>query len=212
MKHTDDKWLDLYQLLFEKIIYQQNTASELVQIKFFTADIKVKVASHGDNAQQAQQAYHHALLQQYPSKISIINGYYSLEKANLLSYKNPPDKTDRVEVWKLEEKQTDVNIALASYRDAIKGDAEQLVFVSNDTDLAPSLSAIRADLREKIQIGIIIPVRKPEDGKPHRPGNKQLSEHADWERRYISDEELAQSHLPNKIPTKKKPILKPSYW
>ncbi len=212
LKHTNDKWLDLYKLLFEKIIYQQDTTSEPIQIKFFTADIKAKIASHGDNAQQAQQTYHRALLKQYPNKVSIINGYYSLEKANLLAYRNPPDKTNRVEVWKLEEKQTDVNIAIESYRDAIRGNADQLVFVSNDTDLAPALAAIRDELQEKIQIGVIIPARKPEDGKPHRPGNKQLSQYADWERRYISDEELAQSHLPNIIPTKKKPLLKPLYW
>lgn len=212
LKHSNDKWLDLYKLLFEHIIYQQNPASELVEIKFFTADIKAKVASHGDAAQQAQQAYHRALLQLYPSQISLINGYYSLEKAKLLAYRQPPDKLDRVEVWKLEEKQTDVNIALESYRDAMKGNAEQLVFVSNDTDLAPALKAIREDLQDQVQLGVIIPIRKPVEGRSHRPGNKQLNIYADWERNYITDEELARSHLPDKIPTRKKTIIKPEYW
>lgn len=212
LKHSGDKWLDLHKLLFEQIIHQQNPASELVEIKFFTADIKAKIASHGDAAQQAQQAYHRALQQLYPAKISIINGYYSLEKAKLLAYKQPPDKLDRVEVWKLEEKQTDVNIALESYRDAMKGKAQQLVFVSNDTDLAPALKAIREDLQDQVQMGVIIPIRKPIKGKPHRSGNKQLNIYADWERSYITDEELSRSHLPNKIPTNKKTIIKPEYW
>lgn len=212
LKHSPDKWLDLYQLLFQKIIYPQNPTSQLIEIKFFTADIKAKIASHGHKAQQAQQAYHRALKLLYPEQISIINGYYSLEKANLLAYKSPPDKLDRVNVWKLEEKQTDVNIALESYRDAIKGKADQIVFVSNDTDLAPALKAIREDLQNEIQIGVIIPIRKPQSGKPHRPGNKQLNRYADWERHYITDEELSSSHLPDMIPTNKKPIIKPEYW
>ena len=40
--------------------------------------------------------------------IKIIKGYYSLEQARLLEYVQPPDKSRRVDVWRLEEKQTDV--------------------------------------------------------------------------------------------------------
>jgi uncharacterized LabA/DUF88 family protein len=64
-----------------------------------------------------------------------------------------------VEVWRLEEKQTDVNISLHAYRDAAKGLAEQLVFVSNDTDLEPALLAIREDFGDRHQIGVAIPAR-----------------------------------------------------
>lgn len=55
LKHTRDKWLDLYKLL-GTILKAQNPTSELIQIKFFTADIKTKVASHGKAAGEAQQA------------------------------------------------------------------------------------------------------------------------------------------------------------
>lgn len=51
----------------------------------------------------------------------------------------PIDKTDRVNVWKFEEKQTDVNIALHMYRDAIKQHYTQQVLVSNDSDLELAL-------------------------------------------------------------------------
>ena len=50
-------------------------------------------------------------------------------------YQNPLVKTDRVNVWRLKEKKTDVNIALNLYRDAYKG-VEQLVLVSNDSDIS----------------------------------------------------------------------------
>ncbi len=212
LKHSEDKWLDLKKLLFDQVLLTQTPTSELVKIKFFTANIKAKVASHGDEAMLAQQAYHRALEQLYADTIQIIKGYYSLEKAKLLAYLQPPCKTQRVAVWKLEEKQTDVNIALEAYRDVVKGRAEQLVFVTNDSDLAPVMSAIREDFDEKIELGVVIPVRKPKKGEPHRPGNKQLSEYANWTRRYITDDELTHSSLPEKIPTHKKPIVKPEYW
>ena len=209
LKHSSDKWLDLYQLLFQRIVYPQNPASELVLIKFFTADIKARLASNGQSSQEAQQRYHRALCALYPDRVKIIKGYYSLEKARLLSYLKPPDKSARVDVWKLEEKQTDVNMALEAYRDACKGKIDQLVFVSNDTDLAPALAAIKEDFGDDVQVGVIMPIRNSAD---HRPGNGQLSQYADWTRRRITDDELASSHLPEQIPTRKKPIFKPEYW
>lgn len=209
LKHSADKWLDLPQLLFHRIVYPQNPTSELVVVKFFTADIRAKVASNGQAAQLAQQAYHRALEARYGEQIEIIKGYYSLDKARLLAYQKPPDKAKRVDVWKLEEKQTDVNLALEAYRDAVKGKAQQLVFVSNDTDLAPAMTAIQEDFGGELEMGLILPIRKSFGG---RPGNQKLSDYASWTRKYITDEELAGSQLPDKIPTRKKPITKPDYW
>lgn len=212
LKHTDDKWLDLVKL-FDRLLKEQNPNTTALHIKFFTADIKAKVATNGDQARLAQQSYHRALEQLYPEQISIIKGYYSLDKAHLPAYQNPIDKNSKLEVWRLEEKQTDVNIALHAYRDAAMGDAEQLVFVSNDTDLEPALMAIREDFGQHHQTGVIIPIRKPKQNeKRHRPGNTRLSAQANWTRHYITDDELTNSQLPDKIPTRKKPILKPTYW
>lgn len=208
LKHTNYKWLDLIKLFSEHILKMQNPHFNVIKIKFFTADIKAKIATHGRIAQKSQQDYHHALLRLYLTQIEIIKGYYSLEKANFLVHQSPPDKSKRCEVWKLEEKQTDVNIALTAYRDACKNQAKHLVFVSNDTDLAPALKALREDFKDTIQIGVIIPILKDSV----RPNNKQLSEFADWTRQYILNSELENSQLPDKIATNKKPILKPSYW
>ncbi|MBG14701.1 MAG: NYN domain-containing protein [Alcanivorax sp.] len=208
LKHSRDKWLDLNALLVDRVLRAQAPGSKLLAIKFFTADIKAKVASRGDKAQQAQQSYHRALRALYPDTIQIIKGYYSLEKAHLPVHQTPPDKDRRVAVWRLEEKQTDVNIAVAAYRDALKTDARQLVFVSNDTDLAPVLAALREDLGHMIRLGVVIPVRS---GKG-RAGNAQLSRYSDWTRRHFTDQELRESQLPDRIATGRKPIRKPSYW
>lgn len=212
LKHSDDKWLDVKKLLFDKIVYAQNPKSQLTQIKFFTADIKAKVASRGQDALIAQQTYHRALENLYPDMVKIIKGYYSLDKASLPIYQKPPDKNNKIDVWRLEEKQTDVNIALEAYRDAAKGIVKQQVFVSNDTDLAPALAAIREDFGNNIDLGVVIPIRKIKGKRSHRPCNQQLSQYANWTRHYITEPELSNSQLPEMIATHKKPIYKPQYW
>jgi len=209
LKNSPYKWLDLYKLFAQQILYAQDPLANVVQIKYFTANIKAKIARNGKLAEQAQHAYHRALAKLYPSYIQIIKGSYSLERARLPLFRNPPDKNQSVEVWKLEEKETDVNIALTSYRDVVRGAAEVVVFVSNDTDLTPALAAIREDFGEKLKIGVIIPVRKGDSG---RPANARLSLYADWTRKYITPEELLAAQLPSLIPTGKKPINKPGYW
>lgn len=212
LKHTPYKWLDLPKLLHEKIVSVQDPEARLERIKYFTADIKAKVANRGQQALHAQHAYLRALETRYPAEVEIIKGYYSLERANALRFQKPPDKNDRVEVWKLEEKQTDVNIALTAYRDVAKGLVDQLVFVSNDTDIVPALAAIREDFDGKCRIGVVIPVRRTDGEVTGRPGNRQLSELADWTRHYIREEELAACAFPDMIPTNRKPIRKPDYW
>jgi uncharacterized LabA/DUF88 family protein len=212
LKYTPYKWLDLYKLFSQYILKIQSPQSTLEKVKFFTAPIKAKIASHGHDAMLAQERYHRALTTLYPETIEIIQGYYSLEPADMPRYQKPPDKTDRVAVWRLEEKQTDVNIALQIYRDVQKGYCDQVVVVSNDTDLEPPLKMIRHDFGQQIKIGVVIPVPKPEQGRQHRPPNARLSQYADWTRQFILKEELASSQLPDKVPTNKRPILKPDYW
>ena len=127
-------------------------------------------------------------------------------------YLSPPDKQQRAYVWKLEEKQTDVNLALSAYRDASQHRAEQLVFVTNDTDQEPALKAIREDFSNNITIGVILPIKENINATKSRPGNIRLSAYADWTRKNIKNDELVASQLPHLVPTKKKPIRKPEYW
>lgn len=211
LKNTPYKWLDIFKL-FSRILNEQNPTTELVELKFFTAPIKTKLASQGALAGNSQADYHRALQHLYSEKVSVIEGYFNLEEGAFLEYLTPPDKTKRVTVWRLEEKQTDVNIAITAYRDALKGRAEQVVFVSNDTDLEPALSAIKEDFGATISIGVIFPIRERVAGATSRPPNNALSKHATWTRRNIRNEELAACVLNDVIPTNKKPIRKPSYW
>lgn len=126
-------------------------------------------------------------------------------------YKKPIDKDDRVEVWKFEEKQTDVNIALHMYRDAIRETCTQQILVSNDSDLELPLKLVSED-KPEIDLGLIIPREKPSSTGKSRPPNKRLSQYVDWTRNYILDQECQDSQLNDRIATNRKPILKPEYW
>ncbi|SMM98371.1 hypothetical protein SPONN_2283 [uncultured Candidatus Thioglobus sp.] len=206
LKNSSDKWLDLHKL-FSGILNEHNPETEIIKIKFFTANIRANIATHKELAQKSQQDYHKALKQIHGDKIEIISNYFSLEKAVLPKYQKPIDKNCNVAVWKLEEKKTDVDLALSAYRDVSLNKAEQIVFVSNDSDIEPSLRYIKDDFPNKV-IGVIIPKRK----NSKRAMGNSLVQFSNWSRSYISDNELSNAPLPIKIPTNKKPIFKPDYW
>ena len=209
LRNTPYKWLDLVGLV-KHICRVQNPDIEIVTVKFFTAPVITRLATKGERAGQSQNTYHRALINRHPDTLEIIEGYYLMEKSTPPRYKTPVDKQDRVEVWKLEEKQTDVNIALHLYRDAMINSCEQSVLVSSDSDLETSLKFLNHDFPEH-QLGLILP-RKQAQGQKSRPANASLSNLADWTRQYILDDELAKFQMPDRVPTKKKPAIKPDYW
>lgn len=208
LKYTPYKWLDLYTFFQRQILHPQNPVTDLLCVKYYTADIKAKFATQGAAATQAQQCYHRALESPHTGPVEITKGYYTDSKATPMRYKQPPDKTDKVEAWKLEEKQTDVNLALDVYRDAIRGRAEQLVICTNDTDIVPALRRVREDM-PSATLGLVFPHR-PHD--QHRRPASNLQELAHWVRHHIRDDELAAAQFPTRVPTRKKPADKPPYW
>lgn len=151
------------------------------------------------------------------SGVEVFFGRHQLEPRNALRFvdKNTPaSRTDQIEIWKLEEKETDVNIAISMYRLAARQlgllpdeRIQQIVLVSADTDLTPALRALREDFPE-IQIGVILPHR--EGMQRTVPGS--LKQYAHWMRHQVTREELASHQFPDRVPTNKKPADKPAYW
>ena len=205
---TPYKWLDVVKL-FTRICKERNPHSEVVAVKFFTAPIKAKIASHGLDSVTSQASYHKALKTLYPDIFHLIEGSFLVERGKAPKYQKPIDKKDRVDIWKLEEKKTDVNIALNMYIDAQKG-MEQIVLVSNDTDLVPSFEAIKREY-PLVHTSTVIP-RLQRKKEKARPLNRTISEISTWTRAYITEEELKSSQLPQVIPMRKKAIFKPRYW
>lgn len=215
LRNTAYKWLDVVAL-FEALLKVQDPAATVETVKFFTAHALATFASHGMESVIAQQSYHRALETKYGDRFELVYGTHSFDKGGTLLPSfvpgQPYDRQVRSRVWKLEEKKTDVNIAMSMYRDAVKGPYDQVVICSNDSDAEPVLAALREDF-PKLIIGVVTPVLPPVLGKAsHRGVSTSLAKHAHWTRRYLLDEELALAQLPPHVPTKKKPIRKPEHW
>jgi hypothetical protein len=195
------------------IVRIQHGSFEVGCVHYYSAPAKEAFAGHRKDSVIAQQTYHRALQAKYPAgEFAMTLGNHAFDKNGALLPRyvdgQPCDKNDRVRVWSLEEKQTDVNLALSMYRGCAKQTCEQVVVCSNDSDVEPVLAAIREDF-PAVQIGVITPAR-PED--QHRRYSKSLAAHAHWVRRYITDDELAAAQLPPMVPTTKKPARKPAHW
>ena len=206
LKNTPYKWLDIVKL-FTHIVRVQSPASELVAIDYFTAPCLGRFSRRPESV-HIQQSYLRAL-EQNPI-LTIVQGFHSAERTCLPAYHQAtkrPNLDDKHWVWRVEEKQTDVNIVLGLVLDAIDGLYDQFVIVSNDSDLEPALKSIR-DRDLSATIGVVVPAKQGRQ----RPASAGLMQYADWTRHHILDVELAEAQLSNKIPTRKKPIFKPSHW
>jgi uncharacterized LabA/DUF88 family protein len=215
LRGTAFKWLDVV-LLFQKLLAKRDQNENLAQVKFFTANALATFSTNGDDSVAAQSSYHRALKTLYGDLLEVVYGTHSYDKNGALlpvfidgqKY----DRTNRIKVWKLEEKKTDVNLAIAMYRDASKGLYDRIILVSNDSDAEPVLQAIREDFPH-IMIGVVMPIRPSAPGeKVYRRVSGSLAKHANWSIADIADDQLLESQLPPHVPTKKKTIFKPAHW
>lgn len=212
LKGTPYKWLDIPALFRDRIVTPQNPASEVVKVKYFTSPVMASYARHGKASEEAQTQYLRALLARSAGFMEVIKGFHVFQPTHLPAYRvgASPNKDDLSSVWMIEEKQTDVNIALEVYRDSIQGSCDQIVVCSNDSDIETAFRCIRTDAPH-VQIGLVMPLREVMGENLNRP-NQRLVQHAHWVRHHIRDEELAACQLPQNVQTKKKPASKPAHW
>lgn len=209
------KWLDLVKLM-DDILAQRDQNERLERLHLFTAPALATFATHGTESVKAQSDYHRALQTKYCDRFRVTYGKHSFDRDGSLLPEfvkgQPYDRTRRVRVWHLEEKKTDVNLAIQMYRDAAQGLVDRIILVSNDSDAEPALEAVRADFPH-IMIGVVMPIRPPAPGtEVHRRVSGSLAGQADWIVRHLTDEQLQAAQLPPHVSTKKKPIRKPPHW
>lgn len=219
LRRTPYKWLDLLPLFEAHIIpsalvkdagghVRQSVLLPSPSIKFFTAKIIESVARAVDSV-SSQARYHTALRKLHNGRIELIEGYYAVNKMKVKIVDaedpdRPPRECQEIQAWKVEEKQSDVSLALQAYHDAITGQIDHAVIVTNDTDIAPALEMIRA--HTGVIIGLVIPTRDHT-----RQPNTDLVKQAHWCRTHITDLELASSQLPRVVPGRQ-PTVKPESW
>ncbi|RRT97866.1 NYN domain-containing protein [Stenotrophomonas sp. 278] len=215
LRGTPYKWIDLVAL-FDRLLQKQDPACRIEVVNYFSAFCLAKFATNGPASPLAQDRFLRAHTALHGTRFSRTMGTHTHDRTGTSMPRyvagKPYDRRDRVKVWKLEEKQTDVNIALAMYRDACSGAYTQQIICSNDSDVVPVLRAIKQDFPH-IRLGVVTPRRPPEpDITTHRNVMSSLSAVADWTRGHIDDEELAASQLPIRVQTGKRPIDKPDHW
>ena len=191
VRGTPWKWLDPVAL-FLRVLGPQNA---LLTVKYFTA--RVRPSPHDPDVNVRQDAYLRALEAHCPL-VELHFGHFLRHRVSMESA-NPPPPTS--EVWKTEEKGSDVNLALQVLNDAWLDAYDCAVVVSNDSDLAESLRLVKAQHGKLI--GIVTP------GAPVRKTSRQLSQHADFIKP-IRSWMLASSQLPDPIPGTT--IHKPPRW
>ncbi|GHU04819.1 hypothetical protein FACS1894158_05930 [Betaproteobacteria bacterium] len=208
---TPYKWLNLRALLVH-ILRMQDTNPELVSVSYHTASIKPALATRGVASKEAQDTYLRALK---TTGVEVYFGRHRLEPGRaprFVDKATPASRLDQVDIWQLEEKETDVQLAVNMYRLACRQASqrqeeriEQIVLVSADTDMIPALRALREDFPD-MRIGVILPHRQ------ERKAQDSLKEFAHWIRRHVTENELQQHQFPSRIPTRKTPVNKPDYW
>jgi uncharacterized LabA/DUF88 family protein len=191
VRGTRWKWLDPVAL-FRNVLGPQNS---LVRLKYFTA--RVRPSPSDPNVNVRQDAYLRAL-QAYCPLVELYFGHF-LRHRVIMEHANPPPPS--VEVYKNEEKGSDVNLALHVLNDAWQNTYDCAVVVSNDSDLSESLRLVKAQHRKLI--GVVTP------GAPARRTSFQLSQHADFVKP-IRTWMLRASQLPDPIPNTT--IRKPVNW
>jgi 6-hydroxy-3-succinoylpyridine 3-monooxygenase len=184
LKNTPYKWLDLRALMQRVLLnipYEQN--GDVIQyrfcepnVKFFTAPILAAFARSADSV-SCQATYHDALRGHLGTAIEIVSGLHAARRARAYEWIEGVRARDsrRVAIWKLEEKQSDVALALHAYSDAIRGEVEQVIAVTNDSDFAPAMKMIRE--HTPAILGLIAPARR----KTARV-NAELGRYAHWVR------------------------------
>lgn len=140
---TRYKWLD-----YEKLIKKLVPSLEIKNIYYFTARVR------GDPEKTRRQDIYIRALEK--NNIKVIYGHFSTQKKKReLAFR----RGEYVKVICPEEKKSDVNIACQMLCDAFfDKKCEQLLLVSNDSDLLAPIKIIKQKTQKRI--GVVFPVAR----------------------------------------------------
>lgn len=194
LKNSPYKWLDLKALFFDLLEKQHS----ILEIKYFTARISPRKA--GDPSPNRQKIYILAI-QKYIPELKVYYGHYLTNKIQA-KVCNPINGVPKyIEVYKTEEKGSDVNIALHILNDAWLNKYDSAVLVSNDSDIVEALRFVTQE--HKKEVGLIVP-----GNEKNRRVSNELKKYSHFIKR-ISPMMLEKSQLPDIIGAN---IEKPKSW
>lgn len=140
LKGTKDKWLDLSK--FARRLLPED--HEIVAVKYFTSC--TLTYPHDNAAVERQNIYLQAILTL--GDVKVISGFFKKNKVLMPVYEESckqcaVPKNGFVRVVRLEEKRSDVNLAVEMMVDAAQSDVECLVVITGDADQVGTIEAAR---------------------------------------------------------------------
>lgn len=149
LKQTRYKWLDL-----EAMCRRLLPDDDLVAIHYFTA--RVSVIGDDQVPRLRQQIYLRAL-----GTLPLVTVHFGhfLTHPVRRPLVSPPQRGSRfAEVYRTEEKGSDVNLATEMLMGGFRGSYDTAVVVSNDSDLATPIHRVKHDLGHRV--GVVNPQRR----------------------------------------------------
>jgi hypothetical protein len=198
--HNEYKWLDLVALSRNLL-----PDFDVKKIHLFTSHIKPGAFSDPRRVSR-QQIYFRALATQSPL-LTITLGKFRADArwmAKLPLEINPESGFyQMVKVRKIEEKGSDVNLAIRMVADAFEKSCDISIVLTNDSDQSGPLAMLKNELLH--DTGIIFPV-------PDNRSSKSLTKTNPSIQRFITEELLLNSQLPEKLKDSIGTIVRPKEW
>ena len=179
------RWLDMAEFLRLTLARQMPGPFQIGSVKVFAALLD------GPDRVGPQTAHFNAMRAAAPN-VEIILGQFVFTEA-LMPDADEPGLMRRV--VKIEEKGSDVNLALHMLNDAWEDRYDCAAMVSNDSDLAGALRMVRS--RGK-RAGIVFPSLPSRSPARRRKLSASLKRFADFRAR-IYEDDLASAQLPSRV-------------
>lgn len=198
--HPEVKWLDLYALA--TILLPDH---EVLHVHYFSANLRQGLLADPQSVVR-QQAYLRALRAR-PTTVTVHLGTFRNDARWMPKAPQQIDPVTgdfvRVKVRKLEEKGTDVNLAVRMIADAGARRADLFVMFSNDSDQVGTTRLLKDELG--VQTGIIFPMTSAKSAK-------DLVNRGPDVRVHVTLEALAASQLPDRLDDANGTVRRPPAW
>lgn len=202
LKNSHFKWLDIHALCVAAL----PAPAEIVSINYYTANISSKVSSA--SAPARQQIYLNAL--ETVPLVTIVKGKFQISDIWVpLKHPirfEPPSKLEagatasKIKALNVQEKNSDVNLAVHLVRDACQGRFDAAAILTSDTDLSEAVRIVTQELN--------LPVTLLDPGRVPPIALKQYATAVVPIRQFV-----ATSQFPDTLTGKDgKPVIKPHEW
>ncbi len=191
IRGTPYRWLDLGRL--SRIVVGEATVE---RIRYFTARVADRPNDPGQAARQ--DAYLRAL-RTIPN-LDIYEGRFLTSQVRMAAVNPAPGAPRTVQVYKTEEKGSDVNLATMLLLDAVRSECDEAVVISNDSDLVMPIRLTREELGKRVGVlnpGLLFSQAMLEAATFYRP---------------ISLKTFAAAQFPNPLSGKHGEIFRPPRW